>query len=271
MTVVNHLGDVEIAANVQPLMPGKSSRQKSTERPKQFAPTRWSLVLHAQKTGDRGSVEALGELCQAYWLPLFGYLRGRGYDPHAAEDLVQGFFEEVLEQSTFSKADPERGQFRTFLMSCLHNFVARQHRHDQRLKRGGGARLLPLDVDADEAEARYARELTDVSGTPEEHFDRLWALTLLDRALQKLRSEYEGEASAKRFEVLQPFVSGARGDLPMEEAAAKLGLTVQAVKSAVFRLRKRFTEIVREELRELVDSDAAVQDELRYLLGCIAS
>lgn len=184
---------------------------------------------------------------------------------------MQGFFEEVLEQSTFSKADPQRGQFRTFLLSCLHTYVARQHRHETRQKRGGGARLLPLEVDADEAEARYARELTDASGTPEEHFDRLWALTLLDRSLQRLRAEHEGEAASKRFDVLQPFVSGARGDLPMEEAAVKLGLSVQAIKSAVFRLRKRFSEIVREELRELVDKDDDVQDELRYLLGCVAS
>ncbi len=253
-------------------MPTRPQRRAtSTAQPKQFAPTRWSLVLHSQKAGESGGEEALAELCRAYWLPLFGYLRGRGHDPHAAEDLVQGFFEEVLEQRTFAKADPERGQFRTFLLSCLLNYVARQHRHDQRQKRGGGARLLPLDVDADEAEARYARELTDTSGTPEEHFDRLWALTLLDRALQRLRSEHEGEAASKRFDVLQPFVSGARGDIPMEEAAARLGLSVQAIKSAVFRLRKRFGEIVREELRELVERDADVQDELRYLLGCIAS
>ena len=121
-----------------------------------------------------------------------------------------------------------------------------------------------------EAEARYVRELTDTSGTPEEHFDRLWALTLLDRALQRLRSQHEGEAASKRFDVLQPFISGARGDVPLQEAAAKLGLSPQAVKSAVFRLRQRFTEIVREELREIVVKDGDVQDELRYLLGCIA-
>ena len=252
-------------------MPTRPQRPATTNQPKQFAPTRWSLVLHAQKSGGSSSEDALAELCRAYWLPLFGYLRGRGHDPHAAEDLVQGFFEEVLEDSTFEKADPERGQFRTFLLTCLHNYVARQHRHDQRQKRGGGARLLPLDVDADEAEARYARELTDTSGTPEEHFDRLWALTLLDRALQRLRAEHEGEAASRRFDVLQPFVSGARGDLPLEEAAAKLGLSVQAIKSAVFRLRKRFGEIVREELREIVERDADVQDELRYLLGCISA
>lgn len=251
-------------------MPARSQRSSTAPR-KPFAPTRWSLVLHAQKSGEKDGADALAQLCQAYWLPLFGYLRGKGHSPHQAEDLVQGFFEEVLEQSTFSKADPQRGQFRTFLLSCLHTYVARQHRHETRQKRGGGARLLPLEVDADEAEARYARELTDASGTPEEHFDRLWALTLLDRSLQRLRAEHEGEAASKRFDVLQPFVSGARGDLPMEEAAAKLGLSVQAIKSAVFRLRKRFSEIVREELRELVDKDDDVQDELRYLLGCVAS
>lgn len=251
-------------------MPDKSPNRASTPnaKPKAFAPTRWSLVLHAQKNGDAGSEDALAELCRAYWLPLYGYLRGRGHDPHAAEDLVQGFFEEVLRHQTFSKADPTRGQFRTFLLSCLHNFVARQHKHDSRAKRGGGQRLLPLD--ADEAEARYAREIADTAGTPEENFDRLWALTLLDRALQQLRAQHEGEAAAKRFEVLQPFISGARGDMPIEEAASKLGLSVQAVKSAVFRLRQRFTEIVREELRELVEADGDVQDELRYLLGCIA-
>ncbi len=252
-------------------MPAKSSSRSRADkaRPKAFAPTRWSLVLHAQKNDSATSEDALAELCRAYWLPLFGYLRSRGHDPHAAEDLVQGFFEEVLRQGTFSKADPERGQFRTFLLSCLHHFIARQHRHETREKRGGDQRLLPLDVDANEADSRYVRELADTQGTPEEHFDRLWALTLLDRALQRLRSQHEGEAAAKRFDVLQPFISGARGDLPLEAAAAKLGLSVQAVKSAVFRLRQRFSEIVREELRELVEKDEDVQDELRYLLGCV--
>jgi len=250
-------------------MPSRSTRGEEDSPPKQFAVTRWSLVLNAQKGHDRGSEEALAELCRAYWLPLYGYLRGKGYDPHVAEDLVQGFFEEVLEQKTFSKADPERGQFRTFLLSCLHHYVARQHRREAREKRGGGQRLLPLDMNADDAEAQYARELADASGTPEDNFDRLWALTLLDRALQTLRSEHDGEAAAKRFEVLQPFISGARGDTPMEEAAAQLGLSVQAIKSAVFRLRQRFSEIVRAELRELVEKDADVQDELRYLLGCL--
>jgi RNA polymerase sigma factor (sigma-70 family) len=236
--------------------------------PRQFAATRWSLVLNARSSDD--GADALAELCRAYWLPLFGYLRGRGYDPHSAEDLVQGFFEEVLEQQTFSKADPARGQFRSFLLSCLHHYVARQHQREARAKRGGGQRFLPLDVNAEEAEARYVRELADTSGSPEQHFDRLWALTLLDRALQRLKSQHEGGAAAQRFAVLQPFLVGSRGDVPLDEAAEKLNLTPQAVKSAVFRLRQRFSEIVREELRELVESDADVQDELRYLLGCIS-
>ena len=251
-------------------MSANTRRSDPPATPRHFAPTRWSLVLHAHRSDDRSGADALAELCRAYWLPLFGYLRGRGYDPHSAEDLVQGLFEEVLEQETFSKADPERGQFRTFLLSCLHHYVARQHQREARAKRGGGQRLLPLDVDADEAEARYLRELADASGTPEEHFDRLWALTLLDRAVNKLRAQHEGVAAAQRFAVLQPYLVGARGDVPLEEAAQKLGLTPQAVKSAVFRLRQRFSEIVREELRELVENDADVQDELRYLLGCIS-
>ncbi len=238
--------------------------------PRQFAPTRWSLVLHAQATAGMTDDQALAELCQAYWLPLFGYLRGRGYGAHAAEDLVQGFFEEVLEQRTFSKADPSRGQFRTFLLSCLHHFVARQHTREGREKRGGGQRLLPLDVDADEADARYTRELAGNEKTPEDHFDRLWALTVLDRALQRLRSQHVGEAATGRFDVLQPFISGGRGDVGLSEAAEKLGLTTPAVKSAVFRLRQRFSEIVREDLRQLVASDEDAQQELRYLLSCIS-
>lgn len=229
-----------------------------------FPATRWSLVLATKDDG--GALAALTWLGERYWFPLFAYVRRRGHSPEDSEDLVQGFFAWLLGDDVVARAEAERGKFRSFLLGCMNNYLAGEWERAQRMKRGGGATFLSLHDE--DIEARFQRELA-TPGEPEGDYDRLWAITLLDRALVRVRAECEADGNAGRFEVLLPFLQGARGEVPLADAAAKLGLTLPAVKSVVHRLRGRFRETIREEVRETVSSDAEIQEELRHLFAAI--
>lgn len=208
---------------------------------------------------------ALAWLCERYWFPLFAYARGRGLSPEDAEDTVQTFFAGMLEQNLVARADAERGRFRSFLLGCLNNYMAREHERGQRIKRGGGT----VSVSLDDEEARLQRELVNAR-TPALDYDRAWALTLLDRVLGVLRKECEADGNGGRFEVLQSFLHGERGEVPMAEAAARLDLSMAAVKSVIHRLRQRFRTLLFAEVRETVESDEVVVVELQHLLGALA-
>ncbi len=247
---------------------GKSVLCSSEAMPDQlnnpnFTATRWSLVRAAARPDDaRG---ALGWLCERYWFPLFAYARGQGLSPEDAEDMVQTFFAALLEQNLVAKADAERGRFRSFLLGCLNNYMARERERGQTIKRGGGIVAISLD----DEEAHLQRELI-TARTPALDYDRAWALTMLDRVLAVLRKECEDDGNAGRFEVLQGFLHGERGELPMAQAAAQLGVSVAAVKSFVHRLRQRFRALLFAEVRETVSSDEEVPAELQHLLGALA-
>jgi RNA polymerase sigma-70 factor (ECF subfamily) len=219
-------------------------------------------------------------LCERYWFPLFAYVRRLGHPAQDAEDLVQGFFAHFIGAGILARADVERGRFRSFVLGCLNHFLAHEWQRGQRLKRGGGALVFSLDeeqaearfalelADEEETEARLARELVD-EAAPDRAYDRAWAHTLLDRVTAQLRSECEEGEKAGRFEVLQSFLAGERGEVSFAEAAASLGLTVAATKSVVHRLRTRYRELIRAEVRETVASDEEVDDELRHLFAAL--
>ena len=231
-----------------------------------FPATRWSLVAAAGVDG-RGDSGALAWLCERYWFPLFAYVRGKGHSPEDAEDLVQGFFVKLLEENLVERAAGERGRFRSFLLGCLHHFMASEWRHGQRQKRGGGAKLIAMD--SDEAEARLVMELPG-KDSPEADYDRAWALTLLDRVTEQVREECEADGHAGRFEVLRSFINGARGDVPLAEAAERLGVSQPAMKSIVHRLRKRFRERLLAEIRETVTSEEEAAAELQFVFTALS-
>jgi len=232
-----------------------------------FTLTRWSLVLAAGQRREGDANAALTWLCERYWFPLFAHARSRGSPPAEAEDSVQAFFERIVEGDMLGAADAERGRFRSFLLGCFNHFLSHERRRGQRLKRGGGAESISIDqVDA---EARLQRELVD-GHTPALDFDRVWALTLLDRVLAALREECDADGKAGRFVVLQTFIQGERGETPLAEAAERLGLSLPAVKSIVHRLRQRFRELVRAEIRETVESDEALPAELQHLFTALS-
>jgi RNA polymerase sigma factor (sigma-70 family) len=233
-----------------------------------FATTHWSLVLAASEGHHAdGAREALTTLCETYWYPLYAFLRGRGHGPADAEDLTQSFFAMLLEKQVLRHADPARGRFRSFLLSALQNFAANVHARNTAAKRGGVNRLLPLDFES--AEGRFTRDPISTD-SPERSFDRLWALTLLERAMSRLQEEALRRSKQAHFAALKPHLTGDGAEVTYAETGDALGMSEGAVKVAVHRLRRRFRDIVRDEISQTVASPDEIDDELRYLWSAVA-
>ena len=229
-----------------------------------FQTTQWSLVVEAGAASTAVSREALGQLCESYWHPLYCYARGRGYSADDARDLTQGFFTTLIEKGYVRAADPQRGRFRSFLLTAFKHFLANQYDRERALKRGGGSTFVALD--ADEAEQRFRGEPHD-ERTPERVYERQWALALLDVAIGRLREEYVASEQEARFDGLKEFLTGDAA--PYSLAAERLGMTEGAVKVAVHRLRKRLREHVRAEIARLVAEPRDVDDEIRVLITAL--
>ena len=233
-----------------------------------FATTHWSLVLAAGEQRPSGHArEALTTLCEIYWYPLYAFLRGRGQSPADAEDLTQAFFAVLLEKQVIRQADPARGRFRSFLLKSLQNFAANVHARNTAGKRGGG--VAPLSLEFEQAEGRFRLEAS-TGETPERTFDRRWALTLLDRVMARLGSDAVQKSKSDHFEALKPFLTGEEPQLSYSQTASSLGMSEGAVKVAVHRLRKKFRDIVRDEIAQTVSSPAEIEDELRHLWSAVA-
>jgi RNA polymerase sigma factor (sigma-70 family) len=231
-----------------------------------FATTHWSVVLAAGQSATIDAREALEQLCRTYWYPLYFYLRRCGSSPEDAEDLVQEFFARLLSKDYLGRADPQKGRFRSFLLSGIKNLLCDQHDRSNRIKRGGGKPVVSLD--APSAEARYQLEPVDGSA-PDRAFDRSWATALLERAATRLRTEYAQSGRTELFEQLTDFRLDQESQVSYVEAARQLGLSQSAVRSAIYRLRQRHRELVREEIAQTLADPAELEEEVRYLLRVI--
>lgn len=231
----------------------------------EFPSTRWSLVFAARGTA---SAEAVATLCEAYWYPLYAFARRRGYDRDDALDLTQSFFAALLEKDYLDDLRPGEGRFRSFLLSALKHHMSKQRERDQALKRGGGHTIRSLDVDG--AEQRYRHEPAH-EWTPEKAYERSWALTILEHVERRLASELEGEGKAEIYRHLGPAILGRTPLRPHRETAHALGMSKDAVKMAVLRLRRRFGRLLREEVARTVASNEQVEDEIRSLLSTLRS
>ena len=218
---------------------------------------------------------ALEELCAAYWYPLYAYLRRKGNSADESADFVQGFFTALLEKGYVAQADRERGRFRGFLMVALRHFASKERAKQRAQKRGGG--VAPLSLDLDDGERRYALEPAG-GESPEALFERRWALAVLERAMERLAAEQRAGTGVKaeRFEALRPFLAGAStgagtgaGAVPYREVGEPLGMSETAVKVAVHRLRKRYGDLLRDEIAQTLDDPADVDDEIRRLLAAL--
>jgi len=230
--------------------------------PGTFTTTHWSVVMAVGQGDSTQATEALQKLCQSYWYPLYSYARGRGHAKHDAEDLIQGFFAMLLKREALQKVVPGRGKFRSFLLTALNHYLADQHDWHQAQKRGGGE--APISLDAQDAEHRYQLEPKD-GATPERLYERSWATTLIDRALEKLRQDYEAEGKRPLFEQLRCFVVAGAESPRYAELGPGLGLSEDAVRKAVKRLQARYGKAIREEIAHTVTSAGEIESELRHL------
>lgn len=237
-----------------------------------FAATRWSIVLAA---GGRGGADAaststsrraLEELIGAYWFPLYAFLRRRGDSPQHAEDLTQGFFAHLLENEGLTTVDRSRGKFRSFLLAALKNFAADQRDKARAAKRGGQRKVVSLDTV--EAEAHYAGEPADTM-TPERLFERSWAIAVLNQVVLRLEQEYAERGKSDAFEALRHCLDGQADGQSHAEIGGQLGMSEGAVRVMAHRMRRRYRELLRDEIMQTVADEDLVDEEIQYLLKCL--
>ncbi len=228
-----------------------------------FDTTRWSVVLLARARGEPGSEESLARLCEAYWYPLYTFVRRHGHRPDDALDLTQGYFLRLVERDWLKNVRPEAGRFRSFLLGSMKHFLANERRRASAQVRAGDSRWVSLD--AAEAEERYRLEPVE-SRTPEQAYEHAWALAVLARARRTLESEMLDAGKVEQYRLLEPYLSTDEAQGSYKDVAASLATTEAAVKMSVLRLRRRLGRILREEVAATVGEDGDADDELRYLL-----
>ncbi|HET6408321.1 MAG TPA: sigma-70 family RNA polymerase sigma factor [Chthoniobacteraceae bacterium] len=231
-----------------------------------FGETRWSLVLAAQ-SGDEAQL-ALAELCELYWYPLYAFVRRSGYSREEAEDLTQEYFARLLEKNWLANVDRAKGRFRAFLLATLKHFLANEWRRAQTEKRGGKLELVSLDIN--QAEERYHREPAD-SLSPDLLFERRWALTIIENVFTALRAEMEAAGKLNLFETLKDLLSPDARHFSYAEAGVRLGMSEDAVKMTVYRLRKRYRDLLRAHIAATVSTNAEIDQEIRELFRVFSS
>jgi RNA polymerase sigma-70 factor (ECF subfamily) len=232
-----------------------------------FATTHWSAVLQAGRNDSPQATQALEELCRSYWYPLYAYARRLGHDVHTAQDLTQEFFRKLLEKNYLGIADRRRGKFRWFLLTAFKGFLANEWDRVRAQKRGSGRQ--PIALDGLTAEQRYRLEPADEM-TADRIYDRRWALTLLETVRAQLKKDCTGADKARRFELLECYLPGEEPTRTYAEAGQELGLSEGAVKVEVHRLKKRYGELLRNEVGKTVAQSDEVEEEIRYLIDVLA-
>jgi RNA polymerase sigma-70 factor (ECF subfamily) len=250
-----------------PVNPSKPGGASSSE-PSGFVTTQWSLVRTAAEQDSPTAGQALQTLCASYWYPLYAHVRRRGHDQEAAQDLTQGFFAQILAKNSLAFADATRGRFRTFLLSALDHYLHHQHRDATALKRGGGREVISWD--AQDAEHRYALEPPDRS-SPDREFDRRWALATLEQVRGQLRNELSVMGKVQLFDLLRPYLCGESEGTPYAQLAAQLKMTTVALKVTVHRLRKRYGELLREEITRTLANPSDAEEEIRHLIAALGN
>jgi RNA polymerase sigma factor (sigma-70 family) len=241
-----------------------------------FAPTHWSVIVAAGKSqaAPEAAKDALAQLCETYWAPLYAFVRSRGYSLHDAQDLTQGFFAYLIENKIYARVDQQKGRFRSFLLASLKNFLADARDRERASKRGGGQEFLPLNEEQiGAAESLFqTNSSSDESGNEERLFERSWAEALAAAGLERVSASYKVEGKERLFEELKIYLTGGVDPLPAyAELATRLGLVASSLRSHVTRLRARYREALRIEVRRTVETEAEVDAELRELLRVLTS
>jgi RNA polymerase sigma-70 factor (ECF subfamily) len=233
-----------------------------------FVTTRWTHVLAAGRKSSPQADVALEELCRVYWYPLYAYVRRHGHSKEDAEDLTQAFFERFLQKNYLEGLNAERGRFRAFLLASLKHFLANEWDRAGRKKRGAHATHLSLDWR--DADTRYQLDLRD-DLTPDKLYDRAWAVALLERVVGRLRDECVAEGKAELFAQLKPLLMADKMAISYPQASAALGISEEAARVAVHRLRKRYRELLREEIAQTLAEPAQVEEEMHALFAAFSA
>ena len=245
----------------------ETSPPAESSQPQWFVTTHWSVVLAAGRGDSTRSRAALEKLCRNYWYPLYAFVRRLGHSAHDAEDLVQSFFAVCLEKNYLGAVEQGRGRFRSFLLIALKRFLANEWDKQRAQKRGGAQ--IPVALDSLTAEERYALEPAEQLSA-DKLFDRRWALTLLERVVQRLEAEQNAAGKGEQFEALKECITAVGRGTPYAELAQQLSTSEGAVKVAVHRLRKRFRDLVRAEIAQTLRDPAMVEEELRHLIAALS-
>jgi RNA polymerase sigma-70 factor (ECF subfamily) len=240
-----------------------SRLERLPARGDRFATTHWSMVVSAGGPCSPEASQSLAALCENYWFPLYAFVRRAGHSAEDAQDLTQEFFVRLLDKHILATADSKKGRFRTFLLTAVKRFLANEYDRFRAKKRGGGQKIVPLES----LEARYCREPADTL-TPERIFDQQWALALLEQVLARLQAEMAADGKAALFDALKGHLTGSQA-AGYAATAAHLGMTEGAVKVAAHRLRRRYRELLREEIAQTVASPDEIEEEIRYLFTCL--
>jgi DNA-directed RNA polymerase specialized sigma24 family protein len=228
-----------------------------------FPSTRWSLIVQAAAPATPQARQALGELCSLYWYPVYAFIRRKGNDPDRALDLTQDFFARLLEKEILASVDQGNGRFRSFLRVVCSNFLV-----DTVRKKKLDVASNSISIDARDAEGRYRVEPADQL-TPDRLFDRVWALTLLDRVLGLLAAEYAGSGRAELFHEIKVVLTEGKGAVRSAVLAERLNMSEDAVNTATHRLRKDYRKILEAEIAATLDDPAEFDDELRALFDAL--
>ena len=231
-----------------------------------FLTTQWSQVLAARGGVDTAARVALSGLCEIYWYPLYAFVRRQGYSPEDAKDLTQGYFTYLLDKEVLQEVDPSAGRFRSFLLATLKHYLSHERDKASAQKRGGGVQIVSLDTQG--AEDRYHLE-PGGDLTPEQIYERRWALTVVERSLERLRQDTAEGDRPELFDRLKGTLTGEEPRTPYREVATELRMTEGAVRGAVHRMRRRLGAFLRSEIAETVANPGEVEDEVRHLLTVI--
>jgi len=233
-----------------------------------FQTTQWSAVLLSAQSHEPGSRAALADLCKLYWHPIYTFVRRRGYNPDDAQDLTQGFFLTLFDRKSLHQVSPAKGKFRSFLLASVRNYISDEFDRERSLKRGGEIEFVPLEFES--GDERYLLQPKDAL-TAEKIFDARWATTLMEEALRRLNQEYCQQRKKTIFETLKPFIAPASGQkLPTyEKVAEKLNASLGGVKTLIHRLRKRYSELLREEVARTVSDPSEIDAEIHALCDAL--
>lgn len=233
-----------------------------------FNTTRWTLVNRAGQDSNEGQA-ALGELCEAYWTPVFKFLLRDGRNEDDSRELAQDFFARMLERGSVQGADQEKGRFRSYLLGALKHFLAERRRNENRQKRGGGAPIESIESGGSETSPGLAIP-DENAALHDSYFDREWALNVLDRGLKTVQATFVKNGKGQQFEALKPWLMGELENQSQADVANKLGMKTGAVKVAIHRLRAAFRKAVEGEISQTIDDPEEVATELRHLIEALS-